>query len=524
MGDSQETIYLKYKETLTDLQSVTLNLNEHQNKQMTEAQAMKETTKRDWILRKQLHDDELRFCQPCLAWHHTPGAKLGRLLRSPWVYGGVSIRKLAKKAAEKGKKPSHLWREAFADHEATKAHAICVNLEKQQGTLDMLVRQPYEDALKNRLKVAYHTTKLAANAVTYEKTVLLVKELGVNVGSTQLGRLACAKMRQTFADGMLKKQKEFFAETDEFTKATKLVGLGADEVTRHNRQYSIETITALDDDHMPKCMINAVTELEGDATAPTLAAISRKALNRMLQVKHEDVVQTYVVGLCYDGASTYQGEYNGVGEILRKSNPNIKKYRDRMHIEGSGLSKVLDQIQQYAKVTTLITNVRGYIGGSPKRQKELEKLHSHFHELDIVEEEVKKITESIGRTRKQGNDLKRVQEKFINVMKTVTETEEELKKTRENDINCQEILAEQAKITNELANYVNSLKPKHSESDVTETMLKKFAEYNNRIELLQKKNPKFESLKLRKNKHMYKDLKFFKIRMVHALGLALIEQ
>ena len=75
----------------------------------------------------------------------------------------------------------------------------------------MLVRQPYEDALKNRLKVAYHTTKLAASAVTYEKTVLLVKELGVNVGSTQLGRLACVKMRQTFADGMLKKQKEFFA-------------------------------------------------------------------------------------------------------------------------------------------------------------------------------------------------------------------------------------------------------------------------------------------------------------------------
>ena len=31
MVDSLETMYLKYKETLTDLQSVTLNLNEHQN-------------------------------------------------------------------------------------------------------------------------------------------------------------------------------------------------------------------------------------------------------------------------------------------------------------------------------------------------------------------------------------------------------------------------------------------------------------------------------------------------------------
>ena len=52
-------------------------------------------------------------------------------------------------------------------------------------------------------------------------------------------------------------------------------------------------------------------------------------------------------------------------------------------------------------------------------------------------------------------------------------------------------------------------------------MEKKFAEYNNRIEMLQKKNPKFESLKLRKTKHTYKILKFYKIRMVYALGLAL---
>ena len=370
------------------------------------------------------------------------------------MYGGVSVRKITEKATAKGKKPSHLWREAYAEHEATKAHSKCVNLEKQQGTLLVFATKPHEDALKNRLKVAYHTTKQATSEVAYEKTILLIKELGVNVGSSQLSRVSCANMRQTFADG-LQKQREFFAEVDEFTKATKLVGLGADEVTRHNRQYSIDTITALDDDQMPKCMINAVTELEGNATAPILAGVCRKALNRMLQVKDEDVVQKFVVGVCYDGASTYQGEYNGVGEIIRKSNPEIKKYRDRMHIEGTALSKVLDQIKQYAKVTILITNIRGFIGGSPKRQKALAKLHHQTHELDIVEEEVKKITESIARTRKQGNTLKQVQEKFIKVIKTVAEIEEEMKKTQENDTTCRNILAEQAKITNELADYIS---------------------------------------------------------------------
>ena len=520
---SLESIHGKYQGTLTELQSVTLNLKQHQVQKVAEAKVMKQATKRDWILRKEEGSDERRFCQPCLMWHQTPGAKLGNLLRSPWVNGGMSVRKMALKAQNKGKKPSYLWNEAYNDHESTQGHRRCVTLWKQQGTMNVFLRAATEDALKNRLKVAYHTTKQAESEVSYEKTILLVKEMGVNVGNTQLSRFACAEMRQTFADGMLKRQKDFFAGTDEFTGAMKLVGIGADEVTRHNRQYSIDTITALDDDHMPKCMINAVTELEGDATAPVLAAVGRKGLNRLLQRKDEDVVKTMVVGVCFDGASTYQGEYNGVGEIYRKSNPDIKKHRDRMHIEGSGLSKVLDQIKQYGKVVTLITEVRGFVGKSPKRQKSLEKLHHELHELDMVQDEVTKISESIATTRKQRRNLKRIQKEFINIMQSVREVEDEMKDAQKNNAGCRQIVTEQAEITKELAEYLTKLEPSQSITDtsITETMEKKFTEYSNRIEVLQKKNPKFESLKLRKTKHFYKILKFYKIRMVYALGLAL---
>ena len=93
------------------------------------------------------------------------------------MYGGVSVQKITEKASEKGKKPSHLWREAYAEHEATKAHSKCVNLEKQQRTLHAFAMKPPEDSLKNRLKVAYHTTKQATSEVAYEKTILLIKEL-----------------------------------------------------------------------------------------------------------------------------------------------------------------------------------------------------------------------------------------------------------------------------------------------------------------------------------------------------------
>ena len=68
--------------------------------------------------------------------------------------------------------------------------------------------KPHEEALKNRLKVAYHTTKQATSEVAYEKTIFLVKELGVNVGSTQLSRECCGNRRQIFADGMLEKKKD----------------------------------------------------------------------------------------------------------------------------------------------------------------------------------------------------------------------------------------------------------------------------------------------------------------------------
>ena len=219
-------------------------------------------------------------------------------------------------------------------------------------------------------------------------------------------------------------------------------------------------------------MISAVTELEGDATATTLVAVGRKGLNRLLQTKDEDVAKTMVVGVRFNGASTYQGEYNGVGEIYRWSNPDIKKHRDRMHIEGSGLSKVLDQIKQYGKVVTLITEVRGFVGKSPKRQKSLEKLHNKLHELDMVQEEVTKISESIATTRKQRRNLKRIQKEFINIMQSVREVEDEMKDAQKNNAGCRQIVTEQAVITKELAEYLNKLEPSQSITDtsITETI------------------------------------------------------
>ena len=159
-----ELVHGKYQYTLTDLQSVTLKLQHHQEEETAEAQAMKQTLKRDWILRKEKGNDELRFCQPCLIWHQTPGAKLGNLLRSPWVNGGVSVRKMDVKAKSKGKKPSHLWNDAYKDHESTQGHKKCVTLVKQQGTLNVFVREASEDGLKNRLKIAYQRqSKLRVN-------------------------------------------------------------------------------------------------------------------------------------------------------------------------------------------------------------------------------------------------------------------------------------------------------------------------------------------------------------------------
>ena len=379
---------------------------------------------------------------------------------------------------------------------------------------------PAANAMKNRLRIAYHTTKRIQSETYYEHSTLLAKELNVKVGSTQLGREACAEMRKTFSDGILKKQRKFFAKPDKHTKALKLVSAGADEVTRHNRQFSIDTITALDDDNIPKCGLMGVTELQGDASAITLASIGERVLNRVLQQQDEDVVKTRLVGVCYDGASTYQGDYNGVGEYYRKKNINIKKHRDRMHVEGSALKKVLDAEKQYEKITVLVTDVRGYIGNSPKRQKTLEKLHKQLHDLEVVEQEVTKISNAIAKTRNQAVKFKRIYTEFSEVMKTINGINTEMN-TLAKDISCQQILKEQAVITKRLTDYIKSKKPEDSANDVTNTLEMKIEEYNNKIESLKLKNPRFEALKTKKSVHTYKLLKYFKIRMVNALQLAI---
>ena len=374
--------------------------------------------------------------------------------------------------------------------------------------------------MKNRLRIAYHTTKRVQSELQYEHSILLAKELNVMVGSTQLGREACAEMRKTFADGILKKQREFFAKPDKYTKALKLVSGGADEVTRQNRQFSIDTVTVLDDDNMPKCGLLAVTELQGDASAKILTSIGERAFNRVLQQQDEDVIKKRVVGVCYDGASTYQGEFNGVGENYRKKNRNIKNHRDRMHVEGCALKKVLAEEKQYEKITVLITDVRGYIGKSPKRQKSLEKLHKQLHDLEVVEQEVAKITDAIAKTRQQAWKFRRIHAEFSKVMKTINGIDKEIETLAKED-SCHQILQEQVVITKRLSDYIKSQNPGDSANDVTKTLEEKIEEYNNKIESLQSRNPKFEALRRRKSVHTYKLLKFFKIRMVNALKLAI---
>ena len=143
--------------------------------------------------------------------------------------------------------------------------------------------------------------------------------------------------------------------------------------------------------------------------------------------------------MCFDGASTYQGEFNGVGENYRKRNKNIKKHRDRMHVEASALKKVLAAEKQYEKITGLITSVRGYIGSSPKRQKILEKMHQQLHDLQIVEDEVEKIVNALAKTRKQGAKIRRIYSEFEKLLKTINEIENEMK-TMKQDISCRQIL------------------------------------------------------------------------------------
>ena len=120
---------------------------------------MEKTLKREWVLRKMMPDgDERRFCEPCMKWYRSPGLKLGSVSRSPFVNGGVSVAKMKEKAVQSHVKTSYLWNEAYREHEG-KAHNKAVELERTQGTISQYLFGTEGDAMKNRLRMAYHTTK-----------------------------------------------------------------------------------------------------------------------------------------------------------------------------------------------------------------------------------------------------------------------------------------------------------------------------------------------------------------------------
>ena len=150
------------------------------------------------------------------------------------------------------------------------------------------------------------------------------------------------------------------------------------------------------------------------------------------------MIGTRLVGVCFDGTSTYQGEFTGVGENYRKRNKNIKKHRDRMHVEGTALKKVLKEEKQYEKITVLITSIRKYIGSSPKRQKLLEKMHQELYDLEIVEEEVEKIAPALTKTRKQGTKIRRIYSEFENIVKAINDVDNEMN-TMKQDLTCEQI-------------------------------------------------------------------------------------
>ena len=124
------------------------------------------------------------------------------------------------------------------------------------------------------------------------------------------------------------------------------------------------------------------------------------------------------------------------------------------------------------------------------------------------------------KTRYQESKMSRIYSEFGKVTKEINNIDREIG-TMGTDVTCQEILQEQHEITMRLIKFIKAQKADEPATNVTLTLESKIAEYNNKIEVLQSKIPRLEALKLKRSVHTYKLLRYFKIRMVHALELAI---
>ena len=127
-------------------------------------------------------------------------------------------------------------------------------------------------------------------------------------------------------------------------------------------------------------------------------------------------------------------------------------------------------------------------------------MHQQLHDLEIVEEKVEKITNALAKTHKQGNKIRRIYSEFEKILKAINDVDNEMKMMKQ-DLTCGQILAEQHSITKRLSEFIKSQRADELVENVTETLEAKIAEYNNKIEVLQHKNPKFEALIVKKAVH-----------------------
>ena len=183
----------------------------------------------------------------CKKWVDLGIAKVGHN-RSPLISDeGLDLDENKRRS----KQSNHNKNRAFVDHNKTKLHAECLELEANKAQLGELWAENLEGRKESDVicllhKLVYRLKKDNCPDKSYERAVDFLDSIAVPVGSSYHHALAAKEITTNISDGMFEQEQLFMATKREQTGRVPFLGQTGDEVSVQGRTFDLQQFQVIE--------------------------------------------------------------------------------------------------------------------------------------------------------------------------------------------------------------------------------------------------------------------------------------
>lgn len=277
-------------------------------------------------------------------------------------------------------KNSKKLHDKISEHLASKAHSLCtsqLSLQKKdiikqsfQHSNEIWRKQNMEkiEITKRVFNTAYTIARKNIPFNTHAALVEMQKMNGVDMGKVLFSNHSCGNIITYIAQSMVKKLVEFVLESDSYFSI-----LLDESTTCSNLTALIVYLRITGPDGEPCNSFFSLVELEGTRGVDIANALYRSLIDIGFP---KNTLTEKLLGICTDGASNLQGEYNGAItlflEMIGRADKEVVKMHCMNHKLELAVHKVVDDINQVLHIRQFVDTLYAFFSQSPKNQRALE--------------------------------------------------------------------------------------------------------------------------------------------------------